>query len=60
MRMFHDDTRTHIELTGTDRAKFSAQFLHQRHPETEAGQGCEAFLCNVKGRVIGHITVFGR
>lgn len=56
--LFLDDTRTHIELTGTDRAKFLHNFCTNDILKLKPGQGCEAFVCNVKGRVIGHITVF--
>lgn len=56
--LFLDDTRTHIEVTGTDRAKFLHNFCTNDILKLSPGQGCEAFICNVKGRVIGHITVF--
>lgn len=55
---FLDDTRTHLELTGTDRAKFLHNFCTNDILKLAPGQGCEAFVCNVKGRVVGHITVF--
>jgi len=55
---FLDETRTHIELTGTDRAKFLHNFCTNDILKLSPGQGCEAFICNVKGRVIGHVTVF--
>lgn len=56
--LFLDDTRSHIELTGNDRAKFLHNFCTNDILKLSPGQGCEAFICNVKGRVIGHITVF--
>ncbi len=55
---FLDDKRTHIELIGTDRAKFLHNFCTNDILKLSPGQGCEAFVCNVKGRVIGHVTVF--
>lgn len=55
---FLDEARTHIELTGTDRAKFLHNFCTNDILKLSPGRGCEAFICNVKGRVIGHVTVF--
>ncbi len=56
--MFVDETRSHIELTGKDRAKFLHNFCTNDILKLAAGQGCEAFVCNVKGRILGFITVF--
>lgn len=55
---FVDETRSHIELTGTDRAKFLHNFCTNDILRLTAGQGTEAFVCNVKGRILGFITVF--
>lgn len=55
--LFIDDTRSHIELTGKDRAKFLHNFCTNDILRLAAGQGCEAFMCNVKGRILGLITV---
>jgi len=51
-------SRSHIELTGKDRATFLHNFCTNDIKSLVPGQGCEAFLCNVKGRVVGHVTVF--
>jgi tRNA-modifying protein YgfZ len=50
--------RSHIELTGKDRATFLHNFCTNDIKSLQPGQGCEAFVCNVKGRVLGHVTVF--
>ncbi len=50
--------RTQIELTGEDRAKFLHGFCTNDIKGLQPGQGCEAFLPNIKGRVLGHIFVF--
>jgi len=50
--------RTHIEITGADRAAFLHNFCTNDIKSLAPGQGCEAFLCNAKGRVVGHVTVF--
>lgn len=50
--------RTWLELTGRDRASFLHNFCTNDIKSLHVGQGCEAFLCNAKGRVLGHVTVF--
>lgn len=50
--------RTQIELTGTDRIKFLNGFSTNDIKSLQAGDGCEAFLTNVKGRVLAHVFVF--
>ena len=50
--------RTQIELTGTDRAKFLHGFCTNDIKRLEPGQGCEGFLPNIKGKVVGHVFVF--
>ena len=50
--------RTQIELTGADRAKFLNGFCTNDIKSLSPGSGCEAFLTNVKGRVLGHLFVF--
>lgn len=52
------DRRTQVELTGRDRAKFLHNFCTQEIKNLAAGQACEAFITNVKGRILGHIWVF--
>jgi len=50
--------RTQIEVQGADRAKFLHGFCTNDIKALAPGQGCEAFLTNIKGRVLGHIFVF--
>ena len=50
--------RTQIELTGADRTKFLQGFCTNDIKALQSGQGCEAFLTNIKGRVLGHVFVF--
>ena len=50
--------RTQIEITGADRAKFLHGFCTNDIKSLQPGQGCEAFLTNIKGRVLGHLFVF--
>lgn len=56
--LFVDETRSHFELTGQDRAKFLHNFCTNDILRLSAGHGCEAFICNVKGRILGFVTVF--
>lgn len=50
--------RTQFEMTGTDRHSFLHSFCTNDINGLPHGQGCEAFLCNAKGRLLGHIFVF--
>lgn len=50
--------RTQIELQGADRAKFLHGFCTNDIKALGPGQGCEALLTNIKGRVLGHVFVF--
>ncbi len=56
--VFHLADRSHIRLRGVDRVKFLHSFCTNDIKKLQPGQGCEAFLCNAKGRTIGHVTVF--
>lgn len=47
--------RARLEMTGPDRQSFLHNFCTNNITALKPGQGCEAFLCNIKGRVIGHI-----
>ncbi len=51
-------SRTQIELTGTDRAKFLHNLCTNAVRDLPVGKGCEAFILNVKGHVVGHVFVF--
>ena len=50
--------RTQIELTGADRAQFLHNLCTNAVRDLPPGRGCEAFLLNVKGHVIAHVSVF--
>ena len=50
--------REQIELTGADRATFLHNFCTQEIRRLPVGQGAEAFLTNIKGRILGHVLVF--
>lgn len=50
--------RTQIEFTGADRAGYLHNLCTNAVRDLPPGQGCEAFLLNVKGHVIGHVSVF--
>ncbi len=49
--------QTFIELTGADRAKFLQNFCTNHVAKLSPGQGCEAFLCNVQGKILGHVVI---
>jgi len=46
-----------IELTGSDRVKFLHSFCTNDVKRLAAGQSCEAFITNVKGRILGHVWI---
>ncbi len=46
-----------IELTGKDRVTFLHGFCTNDIKRLAAGRLCEAFVTNVKGRILGHIWV---
>jgi tRNA-modifying protein YgfZ len=50
--------RTQIELTGADRATFLHNLCTNAVRDLAPGSGCESFLLNVKGHVIGHVWIF--
>lgn len=52
--------RDHIELTGSDRAKFLHNFCTNDILRLTVHNACEAFICNAKGRVLGQIAVVAR
>ena len=55
---FDFSQRTQIEITGADRAKFLHNFCTNDINRLTPVQGCEAFVTNVKGRILAHIFVF--
>ncbi len=50
--------RAQIEVSGADRAAFLHNFSTQDVKRVPAGSGCEAFLANIKGRIVGHVLIF--
>jgi folate-binding protein YgfZ len=46
-----------IEITGADRVRFLHGFCTNDIKRLQAGQGCEAFITNVKGRILGHVWI---
>ena len=46
-----------IELAGADRVKFLHSFCTNDIKRLIAGSGCEAFVTNVKGRILGHLWI---
>lgn len=43
-----------VTLTGADRLRFLNNFCTNDVHRLQPGQSCEAFFCNVKGKIIGH------
>jgi folate-binding protein YgfZ len=50
--------RAQLRLTGRDRASFLHSFCTNDIKKLVTGQGCEAFLTSIKGRILGHLFVF--
>lgn len=50
--------RTLIEFRGSDRVQFLHNLCSNDIKQLEVGDGCEAFITNVKGKTIGHGCVF--
>jgi folate-binding protein YgfZ len=50
--------RTHIEITGADRASFLHNFCTNHIKGLAVGQGCEAIVTSIKGRILFHVLVF--
>ena len=50
--------RTQIEITGADRASFLHNFCTNHIKGLVVGQSCEAFLVNIKGRILFSVLVY--
>lgn len=50
--------RAQFEIAGNDRHSFLHNFCTHDIKALRIGAGCEAFLCNIKGRILGHVFVF--
>lgn len=56
--LFDLSGRAQVEMTGGDRQKLLNNFCTNAVIDLQPGQGCEAFLLNVKGRILGHAFIF--
>jgi hypothetical protein len=56
--VFDVSDRRQIELTGKDCRSFLHNFCTNDIKRLKSGQGCEALVTNVKGRILAHIFVF--
>jgi tRNA-modifying protein YgfZ len=56
--VFDLSRRGHLEFIGADRQKFLNGFCTADIAGLKPGEGCEAFLPNIKGKVLGHVFVF--
>ena len=54
----HLSDRTQIELTGSDRSTFLHNLCTNDVRKLETGAGCEAFLCDVQGKILHYVYVF--
>lgn len=52
--------RDEFALAGRDRASFLHNFCTADVKALAPGQGCEAFFCNLQGKVLGHGYIFCR
>jgi folate-binding protein YgfZ len=50
--------RTQLELTGPDRARLLHNLCTNHILDLQPGDGCEAFVTNVRGKILGHVLVF--
>lgn len=49
--------RTRIEMSGADAAGFLQGFCTNEVKRLKPGQGCEAFITSVQGKVLGHVII---
>jgi folate-binding protein YgfZ len=56
--LFDLSDRTQIEIIGKDRVAFLHNFCTNDIKKLKPGEGCEAFITSIKGRVLGHVSVF--
>lgn len=52
--------RTRLEISGDDRASFLHNLCTNDIKGLAVGRGCEAYLCDAKGHVLGHVCVLCR
>jgi hypothetical protein len=56
--VFDLSERAQLELTGRDRQKFLHNFCTNEIRTLQPGQGCEAFITSIQGKVLAHVFVF--
>lgn len=56
--VFDLSRRGQLEFIGKDRQKFLNGFCTADVLRLNPGEGCEAFLTNIKGKVLGHVFLF--
>jgi folate-binding protein YgfZ len=47
-----------LKLTGPDRARLLHNLCTNQILDLQPGDGCEAFITNVRGKILGHVLVF--
>lgn len=55
--LFDLSDRTTIEIRGSDRQTFLNNFVTNDVKRLSPGEGCEAFLTNIKGRILSHVMI---
>jgi folate-binding protein YgfZ len=50
--------RMQIEIAGSDAVSFLHKFCTNDIQRLKPGEGCEAFITNVKGRILSHVFVY--
>jgi len=50
--------RTQVRVSGADRVRFLHGFCTNDIQRLSAGAGCETFLANARGKLVGHVFVF--
>lgn len=50
--------RTHLEVTGADRASFLHNLCTNNVKGLTAGHGCEAFFCNAQAKIQAYVDLF--
>lgn len=56
--VFDLSSRGHVEIVGVDRQKLLNGFCTADVVNLKPGEGCEAFVTNIKGKVLGHVFAF--
>ncbi len=56
--VFDQSHRGHLEFIGKDRQKFLNGFCTADILRLKPGEGCEAFVTSINGKVLGHVFLF--